>query len=96
MAGGGGGGGASSASTHLTVPAVLLPDVLYLNVPGNAGAAGLLAYVSMIINSVVAAALISVSGGTGPTAGTSELLQPSVQVVLPVLFQLQPVRLDMD
>lgn len=71
VAGGGGGGGAAASSTRLTVPAALLPDVIYLNVPSNAGAAGFLSYASMIINVVAAANLIAVSGAAGATAATA-------------------------
>src|ERR1041385_3769926 len=47
---GGGGGGGSAASTRLLIPAALIPDQLYVQVPagGAAGVNGGISYVSVL------------------------------------------------
>lgn len=77
---GGGGSGGSSAITRVTLPAVFLPSVLYIQVGaggqggaagsgGTAGGGGVLSYVA-IAPDITAMNIVAVSGGAGAVGGS--------------------------
>lgn len=75
---GGGGSGGGSAVTRVTIPLILVPDQLFIQVgaggqganPGGAGTAGILSYVAIAPNTT-ASNVIAVSGAAGAGAGGS-------------------------
>lgn len=73
----GGGGGGSSGMTLVTMPMTMLPDVLFLYIPGVTAAASLGAFVSIYpdatANNCIAYAIGGANGGnaSGATAGTA-------------------------
>lgn len=73
---GGGGGGGSAAVTRLVIPATLLPDVLYVDVPAGGagvtsgtGGAGSLSRVAIWPDTTSILNLVVTSGSTGASGG---------------------------
>ena len=60
----GGGGGGSGSQAMLTIPLALLPDVLYLCLPGQAAASASVSYIAIQPTTTVNSNLLTAKGGT--------------------------------